>query len=358
MNSDRAEAPNFRRSGQLDIVKAMSVFVAIVENGSFTSAARMLLVSTTSVSRSLLELEKHLGVQLMHRTTRAVMLTECGETYYRFCLNFLAELKEVEALLADDGLSANGTIRVHVDKAIGIGSVLAHIADFSCRHPEARLEFGFNGNYQDSFRSGFDCAIAVGELEPSSFRAARVCDLKSVVVASPGYLGQIAAPQKPGDLRGMRIVELSGALVNGNVNWRFEHGFEHEEVAARCWMSVDDPEALLQAARYGAGVARLSRQAAAADLAAGTLCALLPAYRLPAVPVWVMYRYERFQPKCVCLFIEWLREWLAENGEYDAPAAGYFAQRGPPESVAESLATAGPDFREQAFRPDAAATQP
>ncbi|ANB72189.1 hypothetical protein AYM40_07295 [Paraburkholderia phytofirmans OLGA172] len=295
------------------MVKAMWTFVAIVEQQNFTNAGRRLQVSSACTSRALGELEKRLGVQLVHRTTRSVTVTDNGQRYYRFCLQFLAEMREVEASLVSDDRSTTGVVRVHIDKAVGMDSMLRHMSEFSLSSPGLTLELALNGSYRDSFRSGFDCAIVAGELEPSDFRAGRMVDLERVVVGAPRYLDGARAIYKPADITSMRTVELSSALVNGCINWSFERDRRRETVSSRCCMSVDDPEALLQAARYGAGVARLSRQAVCYDIEAGTLLELLPSYRIPSTPVWVLYRYERFQPTRVSIFIEWLRKQLEEE---------------------------------------------
>lgn len=187
----------------MDLFQAMSVYVKVVESGSMHRRRPGLCgLSTTMVGNHLRALEQRLGVSLLKRTTCKQSLTEFGGQYYQRCLEVLGLVADSEQL-AEQARSdiPKGTLRITAPPAFGTERLAPALSEFSQRYPQIKLYVVLSNQRMDMIDSGFDVAIRLGELEPSSLIARPLQDYTITLCASPDYLARRGTPMKPEDLQ-------------------------------------------------------------------------------------------------------------------------------------------------------------
>jgi len=184
----------------LDRVTGMRVFVRAVSAGSLSAAGRQLNMSPAMATKHLDALEAHLGVKLLHRTTRRLSLTQAGSDYLEACLRILPEIDEAEASVASQRVEARGLLRMNVPLSFGARYIAPLLPMFSQRHPAVRVELGLNDSQVDLIDGGWDMAVRIGRLADSSLQARKLADCPLVVCAAPAYLDKRGVPRKVAEL--------------------------------------------------------------------------------------------------------------------------------------------------------------
>lgn len=152
----------------MDILKGMQVFASVVESGSFVRAADNLDLSPTAASRLVADLERHLGAQLLQRSTRRVNLTDVGAEYYDRCRQILADVEEAASQAATAERQPRGTLRIGLPHSFGLRYIAPLVPEFSKRYPDLKLELNFSDRTVDLVEEGIDIAIRVtGNLKTS-----------------------------------------------------------------------------------------------------------------------------------------------------------------------------------------------
>ncbi|MBY4898877.1 LysR family transcriptional regulator [Cupriavidus sp. AU9028] len=296
---------------------AITVFVKVVEAGSFAAAARQLGMPKTTVSARVAALEKRLGVSLIQRTTRNLRMTEAGEAYFRHCVNAVREIELGEAALLQARERPGGLLRITAPFDVGHTVLPPIIEAYLRRYPGTRVEMRLTNEMLDLIADGIDLALRAGVLKDSSLVARRFFGLEVGLWASPEYLlalqDQRGALRQPDDLRGCRFVARSGvqeiALTDGGTRVRLP-------VASR--VTADDFEAVKALALLGEGVAWLPDFLAHEAAVAGSLVRVLPGWRMDAVGAfYFVYPRQAYTAPSVTAFIEMALEWArkAEEGE-------------------------------------------
>ncbi|WP_312717291.1 LysR family transcriptional regulator, partial [Stutzerimonas nitrititolerans] len=184
----------------LDRITGMRIFVRAVSAGSLSAAGRHLGISPAMATKHVDALEAHLGVKLLHRTTRRLSLTEAGSDYLEACLRILPEIEEAEASAASQRVEARGLLRMNVPLTFGSRYIAPLVPAFSQRHPAVRVELGLNDSQVDLIDGGWDMAVRIGRLADSTLQARRLADCPLVVCAAPAYLDERGVPRKVADL--------------------------------------------------------------------------------------------------------------------------------------------------------------
>jgi DNA-binding transcriptional LysR family regulator len=270
-----------------DRLAALELFVALAEAGALAPAARALGLGPARASRLLASLEARLGQRLARRTTRALSLTEAGRAYLAPARRALAELAAAEAALRGAGDAPSGTLRLSAPTQFGALHAAPLAAELIAAHPGLAVELRLSDRTVDLIEEGFDAAIRVGALAPSSLIARHVGDTAILTLASPAYLARRGRPRTPADLAAHDCVIWTGA--GRSVAWRFRAGARAREIPVAGRLRADSPAAVLAAAIAGAGIARLPEYQARASLAEGKLVRVLDEFAPPPVPVSVLY---------------------------------------------------------------------
>src|SRR4051812_25538857 len=215
----RKDVVRFIRPG-FDELSAAEIFLQVVKVRGFTSAARLLGRSTSSLSRAVAELERQLGAQLLARTTRRVSLTEAGVLYARHAEHLLAARRSARDAVAElTGGVPRGHLRVTMPVSVGERLLGPHLPELRRRYPELRLELDLADRNVPLVERGFDLAIRVGRLADSSLRAQLLTKVPVRLVASPAYLARKKAPRHPDQLRDHDCITLG--VVAGSQDWPF-----------------------------------------------------------------------------------------------------------------------------------------
>lgn len=187
----------------MDRFDEMETFVRVAETLSVTRSSAHLGVAASAVSRRLKDLETRLGVQLMQRTTRRITLTDAGRAYYERCLRILADMEEADSLAAADPDRLTGTLRLTMPMSLALSQLNDALVDFMDRHPDLHVIADITDRRVDLIEEGMDIAIRVGTLSDSSLIARRICHVRHVVCASPGFFNRHGTPQTVEELRKM-----------------------------------------------------------------------------------------------------------------------------------------------------------
>lgn len=289
----------------MDRLAAMRTFVAVHDAGSFSEAARRLGLSLPVVSRSLVGLEAHLGVRLMHRTTRALHLTEAGERYLHHARRLLADVEAAEEEARGESSQPTGTLVVSASHLFGRMHVGRMIRDYLAHHPDTRAELQLNDRNVNLVEEGIDVAIRIGVLADSGLVARPLGSTRRVVAASPGYLRERGRPAHPADLADHATISFGPS--HGGREWRFVDattpGREISvEVAPR--LTTNGGDAAIEFACDGGGCVRALHYQVAEHLARGELVLILEAFERPPTPIHAVYPSARLVPARVRAFLD------------------------------------------------------
>ncbi|CAN7477742.1 LysR substrate-binding domain-containing protein [Duganella sp. LjRoot269] len=286
----------------MDKLSAMAIFVAIVDEGGFASAARKLRISPPVVTRAVTELEESMGVRLLVRTTRVVRVTEVGARYAADCRRILADVAETETSAAGSHGAPRGKLVITASVMFGAMYVTPIVTEYLRRYPETDVECRFLDRVVNMMDEGVDAAIRIGALPDSSYQAVRVGQVRQVLCASPAYLDARGIPATPEDL-GRHDLIAATAVVATN-DWRFERDGKPATVKVHPRLSSTSNDAALRAALDGFGITRVISYMAAPHLAAGRLKTVLGRYETPPVPVSVVHHEGRQSSRKVRAFLD------------------------------------------------------
>ena len=295
----------------MDRFSGMSAFVAVVEQGSFARAAERLAISTSSLSRLVAELETHLGVRLLNRTTRRLSLTDAGQAYYERCVQLLADLGEAEAVAGQSAAAPRGRIRLTCSVAVGVQRLAPAMASFVARFPEVHFEAVVVDRIVDLVEEGIDLAIRVGIVGSDRLVARRIGAMQTILCAAPAYLQAHGTPGTLAELE--RHVLLTYAYSPTPSQWRFtdRDGREHAIKAAGALHS-NSGDINVAAAAAGLGIVMEPDFMVGPLLADGRLVALLPEFRGPRGDIWAVYPSRRHLSAKVRLFVDHVARHFAD----------------------------------------------
>lgn len=292
----------------MDRFDAMRAFARVAETGSFTQAARTLQLGRTRVTELVQQLEAHLQVRLLHRTTRRVALTPEGEVYFQRVLVLLADLEAAEVNLSSAASQARGCLRIDVPSPFARMLLVPALPAFHEQHPGIQLQVGVSDREVDLIGDNVDCVVRGGTPRGQSLVARPLGRLPFGVYASPSYLARTGVPAHAGELQHPphRMVGLLGSNSGRLRVARLQRGDETVYVAADPRLAVDDGDAYLAAGVAGLGVICVPRYMAASDLSAGTLQVLLADWQLPSMPLHLQFPSNRHVSQRLRVFIDWL----------------------------------------------------
>ena len=271
----------------------MQVFTSVVDAGSFTLAARRLKLSNAAVSTLVRNLEGHLGVRLINRTTRRMHLTDDGAAYYERCRRILAQVEETESALARSRTQPQGLLRVDLPTAFGRLYFIPALPEFLEQHPDLQITVTMTDRRVDLIEAGIDAAVRTGDLEESTLVARRVYEARYVACASPAFIARYGEPESPRDLTRFRCLGFYSLNTEQVSPWRFERdGASHtHEPDGR--ININSADALVEAALYGEGIIYLLDISVSRAINARQLVPLLPDWTTPTVPWSVIYPQTR-----------------------------------------------------------------
>lgn len=293
----------------MDKLRAMQTFVAIVDQGSLSAAARALDSSLPAVVRTLAALETSLDVRLLNRTTRRIALTEEGRTYLDTCRQILSELQEAEARLAARHEAPSGTLVVTAPVLFGQLHVAPALYRFLRAYPAVKCRLLLNDRVVNLWEEGIDVGIRISPLDDSTLVAQSLGAIRRVVVASPACLAEQGEVTHPRDLAGKNCIRSHGG---GFGQWRFWEGGREFVVPVDGNLEVSHGLTAIDACLDGMGYGCFLSYQVAAPMADGRLVRVLKDYEGPARPVNIVYPHARLLPSRTRVFVEWMKRELRD----------------------------------------------
>lgn len=297
----------------MDRLQAMRLFTRIVDLGSFSRAAEQLDLPRASATQIIKQLETHLGVRLLLRTTRQVSTTLDGAAYYQRCVAILADIDEAEASFTQAARHPQGKLKVDLPGSLARLRVIPALADFYRAYPQITLEIGISDRYIDLVRDGVDCVLRAGELADSTLVARRLTLLPQITCASSDYLARHGTPQNLDELMAHQAVDYFSASSGKALPLEFVVAGQTQTLRLSAALAVNNADAYVAACEAGLGIVQVPLYHVAAQLAAGTLLELLPQQRPPALPLSVLYPQHRQLSPRLRVFVDWLAALFAAS---------------------------------------------
>jgi DNA-binding transcriptional LysR family regulator len=258
--------------GGTDRARALALFAAVIEHGSFSAAGRALDMSPSAVSRAIDRIEARLGVRLLLRSTRALSLTAEGHAYLQAARRILADLDDAEQQIADQG-TPRGRLRISAALAHGRLCVVPLLGEFARLYPDILIDIALTDTLVDVADGQADVAIRFGPLPDSSLTVRKLGETGRVIVASPDYLATHGIPREPEDLHRFNCLNFNFRRVEPV--WPFRRDGRDFSLAVKGSIEANNGETLGQLAAAGAGIARVGSFSVAAEIADGRLVRIL-----------------------------------------------------------------------------------
>lgn len=301
--------------------REMQVFAAVADSKSFVAAADILGISKAAVSRHVCELEKRLGVRLMHRTTRRLSMTSEGELFLARIREILASIEASEDEISTRSLSIKGVLKISVPVSFGIRHLAPLWSEFLKSHPDLTLDVQLADRVIDLVDEGFDLALRIGQLPDSSLISRQLTTTRLVLCAAPAYLDRCGVPQSLSELAQHDVLAYS-LLLTGD-QWRFEgpNGFVAIKVSPRLWSNNGDT--CVAACLAGAGIQLQPMFLVDEALRRGELIEVLPTFRAADLGIYAVYPSRRLVLPKVRAMVDFLAGELSRApwaNDLDRPA--------------------------------------
>ena len=278
----------------------MALFVKVVENNSFSKAARREGVPASTVSRKIMDLEKALDVRLLERSTRKLRLTETGQDYYERCRRGLEEFEAANLLITDQQAEVSGRLRISVPPSLSEVIIIPMIKAFQEEYPKVIVQCLVTDRRVDHISDGVDVSLRVGELTDSSLVARRLLRYRSVLVASPNYLEKAGTPKHPTELPAHGLVAFSN--WDKTVRWELEKGDETQRIDLEPRIAINDYAGIQRAVIDGLGISEIPSIVCGMALKDGSLVEVMPDWQFAPTTIAAIYPSNRNLSRVVRLF--------------------------------------------------------
>jgi DNA-binding transcriptional LysR family regulator len=303
----------------------MSLFVAAIDTGSLSGAARKSGVSLSSVSRHLSALEERVGTRLMIRTTRALALTEAGQRYYDKAKLVLSEMDEMEATLLTDAETPIGRLHVAGPTLFGRFFMLPLLAKFAVIHPRIVLDVVLLDRHLNLVEEGIDVAVRIGAMVDSSLIIRKLGALRWVICAAPAYLEQRGTPQSLADLSNHDCLIYSQHNISSE--WQLLDKDKPAQVHVPVRMRSNTLDGVVAAAVEGAGLVYAPAWSVMNFVEMGRLKIVLSGHDLPARPINAVFTHNRLMSGRVRALVDYFAEQFADT-DFDSPPLLHNARLG------------------------------
>ncbi len=297
----------------MDTLSDIAIFIRVLDTGNISAAARSLGLSPAVASKRLISLEKHLGVRLLHRTTRRVSATPEGVELATQGRPLIEDLEALTSGLSQSGKEVSGTLRITAAVSFGHHYISPLLPRFLAQHPRLRVQLNLTDEKRDLINDGFDLAIRItSALQDSGLVARRLARNRRIMCASPAYLARLGAPQTLAELRQHQCLLLAGFNgVEDRWNLTDKHGEKHS-VKVKGQLESNLGDALRDAALSGLGISLHSSWHINKDLDDSKLQVVLPDYHMDT-SIFAVMPQRRLVPPRVKAFIQFLEEQVAEE---------------------------------------------
>lgn len=260
----------------MDEMLTNRAFLQVLDSGSFSAAAAELGVSVATVARQVNNLETRLGVQLLHRTTRTISLTEPGKHYCNRIREVLRHYDEVKREVASYQKDIKGLLRVHLRHSIGNQVIVPALPSFLAQNPNIRIDVTLTDAREDLVAQGVDVAVWLGNLDDSSLIARRLTPGKRLVCCSPDYAEKHGLPADPSDLAKHNCIVYRAKSYDSS--WRFTKDAKTTSVPVSGNLESESSAVLMTSALNGLGFVMLQEAVVRRAIESGALLNVFPEY--------------------------------------------------------------------------------
>jgi len=294
----------------------LATFTLVAELRSVRQAAEIMGRAPSAISRRIKDLEKRLQVQLLTRTTRKIVLTGAGESFYSDARRLLDALDEAEARVSTNAQIVRGEIRMTMPLSFGLAHLGPAIADFMQDHPHVRIDADLNDRAINLIENRIDLAIRIGTLADSTLKARRLAPIHQVVAAAPSFWKQHGLPRTPSKLNGLPGLCYSNLASPHVWSWSNARG-KRGKVTVEPHFRASNGDALLQAAIRGMGVIRLPTFIINKAVKAGTLQPVLLTTNWGQSELYALYPNSAYLPHRCRVFVDFLVDRFSGQPEWD-----------------------------------------
>ncbi len=298
----------------MDRIDAMRAFVQVVQEGTFTQAAQRLNTSPQLVSKYVSQLEQHLGVRLLNRTTRRVHLTEAGSRYFQSAQQVLTDIDDMENQLGELQADARGTLRISAPVSFATHHMAPLLSAFQEAYPGVSIDLQLNDRKVDIVEEGFDIALRIGHLKSSSLIAKRLAPVRLALCASPEYLRRKGTPKRPEDLSDHQYLHYSYADMSAAPALQ---KWLPSGSGASHGMACNNGDVLTAAAIAGAGIVLQPTFIVGDALKAGQLQILLPDHEPDPMGLYAVYAHRQLLASKVRSFIDFIDQFFGDPPYWD-----------------------------------------
>jgi len=290
----------------MDRLSAMSMFVRVVETGSFSAVAKEINTTQPTISKNIAELESWLGAKLLNRSTRSLRLTESGADYYERCVSILQEVDAAEQTVGQSQTLPKGVVRISTVVAFGRLHIVPRLAQFFADYPDIHIDVRMNDRIVDLVEEGVDVAFRMGKLPDSSLIAKTLCCSPMVTVATPDYLKSNGIPQHPRDLKEHNCVIYTDLARSYDIDY-IEEG-KPLRVRVDGSLLTNNTEAMRAALLAGLGIAKAPKWLVGDALKSGELVSVLDGFQTNPIDIHAVYPSGRHLPSKVRCFIDYFTD--------------------------------------------------
>ncbi|WP_454625241.1 LysR family transcriptional regulator [Bradyrhizobium cenepequi] len=313
------------------LVGGLVVLAAVADARGFGRAADRLGMTQSGVSKAIAKLESRLGARLVHRTSRAVELTDEGRALYQRVVQHLTGIIDAAAETSKSREAVRGRLRINVDPLFSRMVLSPKLSEFLLQNPRLELRIETRDRIADLVSDGFDLAVRFGEPTPSALIARRLFNARILTVASPTYIDRHGRPDRPQDLASdaHECILAIDPSTGRPYDWEFWRGNDVTSVTVNGRLTVTDSGTKLGACLAGFGVAQVIELGLEHHLKSGALINLFPDWSDEHFPLYVYYVSRSYVPAKIRTFIDFIVDSLGAE-------AGAASNRNPPKSGASA----------------------
>lgn len=298
----------------MDILSGMKAFVATVDNGSFSQAARELGASKATISKQVAALEDHLRVRLLHRTTRKLNLTDEGQAYVERARQILDDLEDAEDAISPLGQEPRGRLRISAPHTFGAMHLSEALATFVEHYPLVHIDIEFSDRLVNLVDEGYDVVIRISQLKDSTLIARRIAPVSMSLSAAPAYWKKYGKPKHPRELSQHKCIMYSYLSTPGE--WAFLENGKPLNVKVNGNLTTNNDVVIRSAALQGVGIVYGPSFIASRALRQGKLETALEEFYADSLSVYAVYPSNRNLSPKVRAFVDFLVEWFRHTPDW------------------------------------------
>lgn len=295
----------------------MDTFIKVIDCNSFSLAAKTLKISSAAVSKQISALEEELGVKLLNRTTRSLLLTEAGRIYYEYCQKLMNMVSEADSLVSQMRVEPSGNLHVVSGRHFAETFIIPHLKEFMTKYPKVIINLELAERVPDILKENIDIVFGMSIQGPQDAVQKKIAMTRYVICASPHYLKKKGTPLAPKELLNHHYIAHSMRKPDNLITFKND-----QQIYLNPILKLNDTEAMLQCALDGVGIVKLHDYVVAQALAKGKLLELLKKYAEPEMPIFYYYRQSRYVHSKIRLFLDFVIDKLTQSEKKLFPFQG------------------------------------